>query len=70
LLDLELQYLAELDIDFDVMVTGFESPEIDLLVGEPLNADENDPADAIVAAVSMRALRSENRLCEDRIQQQ
>jgi len=70
LLDLELQYLTELDIDFDVTVTGFELPEIDLLIGELLNADENDPADAIVAAVSMRALRSEYRLCEDGIEQQ
>jgi hypothetical protein len=41
----ELQYL---DIDFDVTVTGFELPEIDLLIGELLNAAENDPADAIV----------------------
>jgi len=48
LLDLELQYLTELDIDFDVTVTGFELPEIDLLIGELLNANENDPADAIV----------------------
>jgi len=37
----ELQYLTELDIDFDVTVTGFELPEIDLLIGELLNADEN-----------------------------
>jgi hypothetical protein len=48
LLDLELQYLTELDIDFDVTVTGFELPEIDLLIGELLNANENDPEDAIV----------------------
>jgi len=37
----ELQYLTELDIDFEVTVTGFELPEIDLLIGELLNADEN-----------------------------
>jgi hypothetical protein len=48
----ELQYLSELDIDFDVTVTGFELPEIDLLIGELLNADENDPADAIVEVQS------------------
>jgi hypothetical protein len=48
----ELQYLIELDIDFDVTVTGFELPEIDLLIGELLNADENDPADAIVEVQS------------------
>jgi hypothetical protein len=52
LLDLELQYLTELDIDFDVTVTGFELPEIDLLMGELLNANENDPADAIVEVQS------------------
>ena len=31
LLGLELQYLTELEIDFDVTVTGFDLPEIDLL---------------------------------------
>ncbi len=34
LLGLELQYLTDLDIDFDVTVTGFELPEIDILIGE------------------------------------
>ena len=34
LLGLELQYLTDLDIDFDVTLTGFELPEIDLLIGE------------------------------------
>ena len=49
LLGLELQYLTELDIDFDVTLTGFELPEIDLLIGElSLEANENDAADALV----------------------
>jgi DNA modification methylase len=49
LLGLELQYLTELDIDFDVSVTGFDLPEIDLLIGElSLAANDNDPADAVV----------------------
>ena len=49
LLGLELQYLSELDIDFDVTVTGFDLPEIDLLIGELTLADnENDAADAVV----------------------
>jgi DNA modification methylase len=48
LLGLELQYLTELDIDLDVTVTGFELPEIDLLIGE-LTAGGDDPADAAVA---------------------
>src|SRR5258706_12006630 len=49
LLGLELQYLTELEIDFDVTVTGFDLPEIDLLIGElSLAANDNDSADAIV----------------------
>src|SRR6476660_4159354 len=48
LLGLELQYLTEPEIDFDVTVTGFELPEIDLLIGElSLAANDNDSADAV-----------------------
>jgi DNA modification methylase len=46
LLGLEFQYLSSLDIDFDVSLTGFELPEIDLLIGELDIANNNDPADA------------------------
>jgi hypothetical protein len=53
LLGIELQYLTELDIDFDVTVTGFELPEIDLLIGElSLAANDNDAADAAVEAAA------------------
>src|ERR1700716_4106981 len=49
LLGIELQYLTELEIDFDVTVIGFELPEIDLLIGElSLAANDNDAADAVV----------------------
>jgi DNA modification methylase len=49
LLGLELQYLTELEIDFDATVTGFELPEIDILIGElSFAANDNDPADAAV----------------------
>lgn len=48
LLGLELQYLTDLDIDFDVTLTGFELPEIDLLIGELSLANDNGPADAVV----------------------
>src|SRR5258708_28108399 len=49
LLGIELQYLTELEIDFDVTVTGFDLPEIDLLIGElSLAANDNDAADAVV----------------------
>lgn len=43
LLGLELQYLSTLEIDFDVTLTGFELPEIDILIGdlEPA-ANDND----------------------------
>jgi len=37
LLALELKYIAELDLDFDLTVTGFETAEIDLLIN-PLNS--------------------------------
>ncbi|MFC6487695.1 site-specific DNA-methyltransferase [Nitratireductor sp. GCM10026969] len=49
LLGLEFQYLSELDIDLDLTVTGFDLPEIDVLIGELTlggEADE-DPADAV-----------------------
>jgi hypothetical protein len=49
LLGLELQYLTELDIDLDVTVTGFELPEIDLLIDELSPAQSEDPADAVLA---------------------
>jgi DNA modification methylase len=57
LLGLELQYLTDLDIDFDVTVTGFELPEIDLLIGELSLADnDNDAADAIVEVAAGPAI--------------
>ena len=47
LLAIELQGLIELDLDFDPTITGFEMPEIDILIGE-LDADEeDDPADEV-----------------------
>src|SRR4051812_32387342 len=48
LLGLELQYLSELEIDFDVTVTGFEMPEIDILIGEVAEAASDDAADDVV----------------------
>src|SRR5215471_17733347 len=49
LLGLELQYLSELELDFDVTVTGFDLAEIDILIGELSPANENDPADELLA---------------------
>ena len=45
LLAIELQGLIELDID--VTITGFEMPEIDILIGELEVAEEDDPADEV-----------------------
>ncbi len=47
LLAQELQILSEVEIDFDVSITGFETAEIDLLI-EGLNSGETDArADAL-----------------------
>jgi hypothetical protein len=45
LLAIELQGLIELDID--VTITGFEMPEIDILIGELEVAEEDDPANEV-----------------------
>src|SRR3981189_3063566 len=58
LLGLELQYLTELEIDFDVTVTGFELPEVDLLIGELSLAANDDPADAAVGGAGGPPLSS------------
>jgi 16S rRNA G966 N2-methylase RsmD len=47
LLALELQDLTELDLDFELEVIGFETPEIDLLVGHAEKGEESDPADEV-----------------------
>lgn len=48
LLGLEFEYLSKLDIDFDLAITGFELPEIDLLIDAlSLVEDAEDPADAL-----------------------
>jgi DNA modification methylase len=49
LLALELQGLAELDLGFDLEVIGFETAEIDLLIGDAARSDAADPADTIAA---------------------
>lgn len=45
LLAVELDYLSHLELDFDVTLTGFETAEIDILLGPHTN--EPDPADNI-----------------------
>lgn len=48
LLATELAYLSEIEIDFDVTITGFETAEIDLLIGG-LGEDVDENAEAIPA---------------------
>ena len=48
LLAIELQGLAEIDLDFDLEVIGFETAEIDLLIGGGAEEGEPDPADASI----------------------
>jgi len=47
LLGLEFQYLSDLELDFDVAITGFENAEIDILIGDLERAP--DPDDEIPA---------------------
>ena len=47
LLAIELQGLIDVDLDFDVTITGFEMPEIDILIGELEADEEDDPADEV-----------------------
>jgi DNA modification methylase len=47
LLAIELQGLLDLDLDLDVTLTGFETAEIDVLIGELESEDEEDPDDEI-----------------------
>ena len=47
LLALELQGLFELDLDFDITITGFETAEIDLLIDGLDVAGDDDEADRV-----------------------
>ena len=44
-LAIELQHLTEIDLDFEVEITGFETAEIDLLIESLGTAEDDDPAD-------------------------
>jgi DNA modification methylase len=55
ILAIELQYLTEVVVDFDVTVTGFEMPVIDLIIEKakaPKPEDEVQPIDRTGAAVT------------------
>ena len=46
ILAIELQALSEMDLDFDLEITGYETAELDLLLDGPA-ADQTDPDDDI-----------------------
>lgn len=56
LLGLELQYLSELDIDFDVSITGFELPEMDAFIDKLSLDDHEDPADEAMEPMPEQAV--------------
>jgi DNA modification methylase len=48
ILAIELQNLMEFDLDFDISITGFDMPEIDVLIsGLDAKPSKPDPADAV-----------------------
>jgi hypothetical protein len=50
ILAIELQHLSSVDLDFDVSITGFETPEIDVIIGGQGAAKapgKADPADEV-----------------------
>jgi DNA modification methylase len=60
ILAIELQHLIEVDVEFDVTATGFEMPEIDLLIERakaPKGEDEVQPIDRTGATVTRRGDR-------------
>jgi hypothetical protein len=54
ILAIELQHLVKIDVDVDVSLTGFETPEIDILVGNTNEsmADEPDTPELPKRAIS------------------
>ncbi len=57
LLGLEFQYLASLDIDLDLSVTGFDLPEIDVLIQSQGQAEPDSTADEIPAVEAAAVTR-------------
>ncbi len=45
ILAIEFQHLSDLDLEFDIEITGFETAEIDLLADGPGKQPSDDPAD-------------------------
>lgn len=58
LLGLELAYLSDIETDFDVTLTGFTIPEVDVLIQglTTISDDAPNPADEVVAVASGPAI--------------
>src|SRR5260370_22201153 len=73
LLALELQYLSDLDLEFDATITGFDTPEIDALIqginldGAGDQSDEvpelDDSVPTVTLARELCLLRHHRLLC-------
>ncbi|NND42667.1 MAG: site-specific DNA-methyltransferase [Silicimonas sp.] len=50
ILAIELQALSDMNLDFDFEITGFETAEIDLLLGDD-DVSDDDPADVVPESV-------------------
>lgn len=58
ILAIELQHLSDLDLGFDVTITGFSTPEIDVLIGGlEARPQKPDPADAVPEVVGPTVTR-------------
>lgn len=57
ILAIELQALSEMDLDFDLEITGFETAELDLLLDGP-DGDHADPDDAVTDVATGPAVTS------------
>jgi hypothetical protein len=60
-LAIELQHLLTIDDDFDVTITGFEIPEIDLILGEA--PDKPCPDDVFDVSATDQSLTQPGDLC-------
>jgi hypothetical protein len=48
LLRVELEHLARVDVDVDVDLTGFSTPEIDVILGSAANESDEGPPPPVV----------------------
>jgi DNA modification methylase len=57
ILAIEFQHLSSLDLGFELEITGFETGEIDFLIGDSLS-DQLDPADEVIESDPNQPVRS------------